>query len=193
MSSYFPRKTIAWHLEEPPFLRRLSLWIVPMALLTGVVVRSVRAGLLVNLDTSWAALGFYYGLTGTLYLSALTAHLANYTTRQWLWRVPVFAAVEAAAEAAMSAGFIALGREPMGTARATWSDWSSLAWGGFWYRLILAVVFGAVLAVIITVVQRALLRREVVEAMESEADAETGELRRKSIEMASPLGKVLKQ
>lgn len=193
MTSFFPRQSIQWHLEEPAAMRRFSLWVVPMAVLTGLVVRGVRAALLANLDTSWWALGFYYGLTSLLFFSALTAHLANYPLRQWLWRVPVFAAVESAAEAAASALLIWLGREPFGTAMATWGDWSTLAWGGLAYRLLAAVVFGGLMAAIVAAVRTTLLKADEVQAMEAEGDRETGQLRRESLEMAGPIERVIKR
>ena len=193
MTSFFPRTTIHWHLEEPAALRRFSLWIVPMAVLTGFVVRGVRAAMLANLDTSWTALGFYYGLTALLFFSALTAHVGNYPLRQWLWRVPVFASVEAATEAVASAGLIRLGREPFGTSMATWSDWSTLAWGGFAYRLLAAVVFAGLMAAIVMAVRATLLEADEVRAMEAEGDRETGQLRRESLEMAGPIERVIKR
>lgn len=193
MTRFFPRTTIQWHLEEPAALRRFSLWIVPMAVLTGLVVRGVRATLLANLDTSWTSLGLYYGLTALLFFAALTAHVGNYPLRQWWWRVPVFAAVESAAEAAASAGLIWLGREPFGTAMATWGDWSTLAWGGFAYRLLAAVLFGGIMAAIILAVRTTLLAAEERQAMDAEGDRETGQLRRESLEMAGPIERVIKR
>lgn len=193
MTSFFPRTTIQWHLEEPAALRRFSLWIVPMAVLTGLVVRGVRAAMLANLDTSWTSLGLYYGLTALLFFSALTAHVGNYPLRQWLWRVPVFAAVESAAEAAASAFLIWLGREPFGTTMATWGDWSTLAWGGLAYRLLAAAIFGGIMAAIIVAVRATLLKADEVQAMEAEGDRETGQLRRESLEMAGPIERVIKR
>jgi hypothetical protein len=192
MTSFFPRTTVQWHLEEPAALRRFSLWIVPMAVLTGLVVRGVRAALLANLDTSWASLGFYYGLTAMLFFSALTAHVGNYPLRQWLWRVPVFAAVESAAEAAASALLIWVGREPFGTTMATWGDWSTLAWGGLAYRLLAGVIFGGIMAAIVVAVRATVLKADEVQEMDAEGDRETGELRRESREMAGPIERVIK-
>lgn len=192
MTTFFPRHTVNWRLEEPPALRRLSLWVVPMALPLGVALRLLRAALLGSVEQSWGALGLYYGVTGVLYLSLLAAHLANYPVRHWLWRVPAFAAVEALAEAATSAALIALGREPLGTVRATWADWPTLAIGGFWYRAAAAAVFSLLLAAIVTAVRVTLLKREDAAAMDEEANRETGALRRASIEGAGPIERVLK-
>jgi hypothetical protein len=185
MTRFFPRTSINWQLEEPAAIRRFSLWIVPMALVTGIVIRGVRASMLTNLDQSLTSLGFYYGLTGLLYLSSLTAHVGNYPLRKWLWRVPAFALIEAAAESLASAALISAGREPMGTAMATWSDWSTLAFGGLWYRLIVAIGYGLLLAGIVLLVRTTFLEKEQVEVMEVEGDRETGELRRESIEQVS--------
>ena len=43
MSSFFPRNTVEWRLEEPAAFRRLSLSLVEMALLAGIVLRVLRA------------------------------------------------------------------------------------------------------------------------------------------------------
>lgn len=192
MTTFFPRHTVNWRLEEPPALRRLSLWFVPMGLLVGVTLRLLRAALLGSLGQSWGALGFYYGVTGLVFLAALAVHLANYPLRQWLWRVPAFVAVEALAEATTSAGLIAMGREPLGTMTATWADWPSLAIGGLWYRGAAAVLFSLVLAAVVAAVRLTVLRREEAAAMEDEANRETGAFRRVSIEGAGPIERVLK-
>jgi hypothetical protein len=53
MSSFFPRHSVEWRLEEPQAFRRLSLSLVEMALLAGVILLLLRA------------LNFGDGLTGT--------------------------------------------------------------------------------------------------------------------------------
>ena len=43
MTTFFPRQSVEWHLEEPAAFRRLSLSLVEMALATGIVLRLLRA------------------------------------------------------------------------------------------------------------------------------------------------------
>ena len=64
MPAFFPRQTIAWHLERPGALRALTLSVVESGLLTGVVVRLLRALLM---PRSLVA----YGLVSTVLLAAL--------------------------------------------------------------------------------------------------------------------------
>ncbi len=127
MPSFFPRHTIEWRMEEPPAFRRLSLSLVEMALLTGVVLRLLRALAFTHGGVSW----LFYGLVlivGTLVLLGMTtAHLANFPVRSWVWRAPAFAVVEVVGEMTTSLLLIALRREPEGTARATLHDWPSMS------------------------------------------------------------------
>ena len=127
MPSFFPRQTIEWRLEEPPAFRRLSLSLLELALLTGVVLRVMRALTFTLGRASW----LYYGLAfviGTLLLIGMTtAHLANFPVRAWVWRAPLFALVEVIGEMSTSVLLIALGHEPEGTVRAEFHDWPSMA------------------------------------------------------------------
>jgi hypothetical protein len=184
MAEFFPRKSIRWQLEEPGALRRFSLKLVPMALVTGIVLRLFRAALLGSLTPSWGALGAYYGVAGAVFVAAMTAHVGNFPLRQWLWRVPAFAVAEVAVESLVSLGLIALGREPFGTVRATMADWWDLTLSGFWYRMGLALVFGALLAGIVQGVRYVLLKREEREAMDVEGDRETGALLQADVDKA---------
>ena len=88
MPSFFPRQSIEWRVEEPPAFRKLSLSLIEMALLTGVVLRVLRALAFTYGRASW----LYYGLVlvvGTIVLVGMTtAHLANFPVRAWGWRAP---------------------------------------------------------------------------------------------------------
>ncbi len=184
MTGFFPRKTVNWHLEEPHAARWLSIWLVPMAVASGVLLRLVRAVLLGSLAPSWAAIGAYYAITGAIFFTAMTVHLGNYTVRQWLWRVPAFAAVESAAEAAVSLLLIAVWREPMGSTYAHYHDWWPLALSGLWYRELAAIVYAGLLAAVVQFVRYVMLPRDEREQMDAEGDRETAEVRRESVEQA---------
>jgi hypothetical protein len=127
MSTFFPRHTVEWRLEEPAAFRRLSLSLVEMALLTGVVLRLLRALTFTHGRASWLLYGGTFVLMAILLIGMATAHLANYPVRAWAWRAPLFALVETAGEMVTSLLLIAMHREPEGTARADFHDWPSMA------------------------------------------------------------------
>ena len=126
MPSFFPRDTVEWRLEEPPAFRRLSLSLIEMALLTGIVLRLLRALTFTHGRDSW----FFYGaafVVGTaILLGMTTAHLANWTIKSWLWRAPLFSLLETVGEMGTSLLLIAMNREPEGTARAEFHHWPSM-------------------------------------------------------------------
>ena len=161
MPSFFPRTTVEWRLEEPPAFRRLSLSLVEMAIVTGVVLRLLRALAFTHGRASW----LYYGLVfvaGTLLLVGMTtAHLANFPVRAWSWRAPAFAAVEVAGEMATSLILIALRREPEGTARADFHDWPSMAVRALLQSELTICLWALVLAGAIVMVRRSGMAQHV--------------------------------
>ena len=162
MSTFFPKHTHDWHFEEPTIIRRFSLSLVEMALLTGVVLRLYRALVASPESATWVwFLAFAGGLV--LLCAMVTLHLANYPLQRWLWRGPLFALVETAAESVTSLVLIGLGREPSGTARAEWSDWLPMTGGTLWSRMLIVCAWAALLAAAIWIVRRTILRDEVVE------------------------------
>jgi hypothetical protein len=161
--NYFPKHTVQWHFEEPTILRKFSLSLVEMAVLTGIVLRLYRALVSMHLSTSWLLWGGSIAF-GILVLCAMvTVHLANYPLQRWVWRAPLFAAVEAIAESATSALLIAFGREPTGSARAEWSDWLPMAWGTLGLRMLEVCGWALVLAAVVWIVRRTILREQKVE------------------------------
>ncbi|MEO8562021.1 MAG: hypothetical protein ABI601_08105 [bacterium] len=126
MSSFFPRHTVEWRLEEPPAFRRLSLSLAEMALLTGIVLRVLRALAFTHGRASWVFYGAAFLVGTAILLGMTTAHLANWTIRSWVWRAPLFSLLETVGEMGTSLLLIALGREPEGTARAEFHDWPSM-------------------------------------------------------------------
>jgi hypothetical protein len=57
MATFFPQHTVEWRLEEPRAFRRLSLSLIEMALLTGIVLRLLRALTFTHGRASW----LFYG------------------------------------------------------------------------------------------------------------------------------------
>ena len=127
MSSFFPRHSVEWRLEEPPAFRRLSLSLVEMALLAGIVLRLLRALTFMHGRASWLFYGAAFAIGLLILLGMTTAHLANWTLRSWLWRAPLFALVETTGEMATSLLLIAVRRESNGAVRAEFNDWPSMA------------------------------------------------------------------
>lgn len=161
MPKLFPQQTIQWHLEEPAAFRRLSLSLVEMALLTGVVLRLLRAFAFTH---GRASLLIFIGvviLWGAILVGMATAHLANFPIRRWAWRAPLFALVETAGEMATSLFLIWLGREPEGTARAHFHDWPSMAARALLQSELTLCLWMLLLAGIILLVRRSGMARGV--------------------------------
>jgi cytochrome bd-type quinol oxidase subunit 1 len=176
MNAYFPRHTAEWQLEEPAALRRLTLSLVEMALIAGVVIHLLRA--IAFTFGGVMVLGGVLSLAAVVLLGFLAAHLANYTIRTWVWRAPLFALIEAAAEITTGALLTAVGREPLGSGeRATFGDLSEIALSTIMWRLITVCVFAAILAGVVYAVRLFLIRRErtagAAEAVRAELDAPT--------------------
>lgn len=183
MADFFPRHSVEWRLEELPLLRRIALSLGAIAVLTGVLVRLYR--LLLLGSRAMPVWLFLIAAAGglVLLLGLTTAYLGNHPVHQWVWRAPLFALVEVAAEAAMSAVLIAVGVERIGTAHAHWSDWLSLALRALTVRLVLILSFTLVLAGVVQFMRRALLRHErrdstAIAIHEARREEETGGRRR---------------
>jgi hypothetical protein len=161
MTPYFPRTTVEFRIEEPPAFRKFTMSIAEMAIVTGVLFRLYRAlAMTVGPTQTW----WYFGLTfalGVLFvLGMATLHLGNYPLHRWLWRAPLFAAIEAAAEALTSLALIVAHREPMGSERAHVHDWLEIAASTFVWRIVGVCLFALLLAGVVQMVRYMLLRRE---------------------------------
>lgn len=171
---FFPKQTVQWHFEEPTILRRFSLNVWETAILTGVVLRLYRA-LVITTGSSaswlWAGGTLAFGIL--LLCAAATIHLANYPLQRWLWRAPLFAAIEAAAESATAALLIAFHREPLGSTRAEWTDWLPMAVSTFWTREVVICGWALFLAAAVWMVRRTVLRE--APKMEEEVAEEAAE------------------
>ncbi|HEY9449966.1 MAG TPA: hypothetical protein VIQ74_14570 [Gemmatimonadaceae bacterium] len=160
MIDFFPRQTIEWRVRDLSALRRLTVSLVGMAVITGVVAHLYRWLLLSHRPSGiWL---LFAGIAGgmTILLGFTTAHLGNHPVRQWVWRAPVFAAVESLSEAVVSAVLIAAGVERFGSELAQWNDWPSLALATFYRRTLVILVFTIILAAVVQWVRFTLLKRE---------------------------------
>lgn len=160
MPSFFPRHPIELHLEEPRAFRRFSFSLVEMALVTGILLRVFRSYALTHGSNSWLYLGGSIAFGLLLLLGMATAHLANFPVHRWVWRAPLFVAVEVAAEMAMSLLLIWTGHEPIGTVRAELSDWPAMAVGTLATRAVAVLVWAALLAMIVGVVRRTIVHED---------------------------------
>jgi hypothetical protein len=145
MPAFFPVKTSSFKLDEARAFRRLSYSVVEMAVVTAVVLRVYRA-LVLSLAGNVFFLGVSFAIGFVVLFGMVTLHLGNFTVRRWLWRAPLFALIEAAAESVTSLGLIAIHREPLGSARATFADWPGIVGAIFTWRLSAIVVFALILA-----------------------------------------------
>src|SRR5436305_9328289 len=154
MSNFFPRHSVEWRLEEPLAFRRLSLSLMEMALMTGIVLRVLRALTFTHGRASWWFYGAAFVVGTAILLGMTTAHLANWTIRSWLWRAPLFALLEAVGEMGTSLLLIAMRREPEGAVRAEFHDWPSMAFRALLQSELSICVWAAILAGVIVFVRR---------------------------------------
>jgi hypothetical protein len=153
MPTMFPRHTIEFHLEEPRAFRRFSRSLVEMAIVTGVLWRIIRVVILTHGSNNWIYFAAAFTVGVIFLVGMLTAHLANYPLHQYLWRAPLFTVVEVAAEMAASTLLIAVGHEANGTVRAHWDDWFGMAAHALLYRGLTFVLWGLILAGVVTLVR----------------------------------------
>jgi NhaP-type Na+/H+ or K+/H+ antiporter len=161
MAPLFPQVTGTFRLEEPPALRRFSMSLVGMAVVTGVALRLFWA--LVLTEGPNDSLVFAGGMFAVrlIVLFGMTAlHLGNFTIKHWVWRAPAFATLEGVAESLTALALITLHREPLGSARATLADWPSIAAGTLFWRVVAVIAFALVLAGVVQFVRRLLLSRD---------------------------------
>lgn len=161
MTEFFPRRSVAWRLEEPPALRRTSLSLPQMSLIAGIAMRLWRSFVLTHgAPDSWAWVGGTF-LAGVTFLFLIcTLHLGNYTLRNWAWRAPAFAVLESGAEIVTSLALTTLGLEPLGAEKAEFSDWLPTAMRILFWRLVGICLFALTLAVVVSIVRRVLLAKE---------------------------------
>lgn len=146
-------------IEEPMFLRRLSLSLPMMAIVTGAGLRTYRAFVL---QFGWSDRWLWIAGTfvaGAVFLFVMaTLHLGNYAQREWWWRAPLFAVIEAGTEIAVSLVLTLLGLEVVGSIAATVEDWQSTSVRILFFRFAGITLFSLVLALVSTLVRLMLLR-----------------------------------
>jgi hypothetical protein len=145
--------------EDLTDLRKISLSLAETAVLAGVALRLLRSLWLTHLGTGLGSLVGYYTIFTVVLLGVSAAHLANYTIRRWFWRAPLWAAVEAAAEAVTSLLLIWMHREPLGSGSADFHHWPSLAGETLVARVAAVGGFALLLAAVVQGVRSVLLRR----------------------------------
>lgn len=161
MRDFFPRVTSDWTLEEPAAMRRFTLSIVETAILTGVSLRALRALVLAaGIGDSWTRVVVAASIALIILFGVATLHLGNFPVQRWLWRAPAFAGLVVVAEMATSALLIAVGREYIGSSIATWSDWPIMLRSAMLTRIPALCAYAALLAGVVQIVRRLLLRRE---------------------------------
>lgn len=158
------RQTIALpQIDEPMFLKRLSLSLPMMAIFTGAALRTYRSFVLqFGWSESWLWIaGTFIGGAVFLFLM-VTLHLGYYAQRDWWWRAPLFALLEAGTEIAVSFTLTMLGLEVVGSIQATLEDWQSTSMRILFFRVAGITLFSVVLALVSTLVRLLLLRgREI--------------------------------
>lgn len=160
MPAMFPRHTVEFHLEEPKAFRRFSRSLVEMAIVTGVLARIYRVVILTHGSNNWLYLAAVTVIGVVFLIGMITAHLANYPLHQYLWRAPLFAGVEVLSEMATSALLLTLGREANGTVRAHWDDFVGMGVHALLYRGLTFVLWGLILAGVVTLVRETHMVKE---------------------------------
>src|SRR4051794_33755626 len=127
MPTFFPRQTLQIRIEEPKAFLKFSFSLIALAIVTGVLLRVYRLFTVTQGSDNWFYLGGAFAVGFAVLLGMLTAHLANYPLHQYVWRAPLFAVVEVAAEMVTSALLIAVGHERNGSVAAHWDDWGYMA------------------------------------------------------------------
>jgi hypothetical protein len=171
MASFFPQVTGSFAIDDPP-IRRFWLSSVAVGVLTGVVVRLYRAlTLTVGPDESMLYVGAAFVVGQMIVLGMATMHLGAFTLKRWISRAPLFAFSEAATELLVSFGLIGLGVERLGSVRATFANWPTIAMNTLLSRVVVVLLYAAILAGVVQLVRRWMLRREhrehTLEALES--------------------------
>src|SRR3954469_4470398 len=115
MSPFFPERGFTAERVDS-FIARIPRSLIPMALLTGIVVHLYRVFVLASPTITFGWISLFLAGAGeyVLLLSLSTVYLGNHPVRQWIWRVPLFLAVEWLVEAAAVAVLIRVRFERIG-------------------------------------------------------------------------------
>jgi hypothetical protein len=141
--------------EMDQAFRRISHSLPEMAVITGVLTRVLHMLFNAHGDQiDWHVLVGTFVVVPVTILALATLYLANYPVRQWVWRAPVFAVAETAAEGVTSLILIAVGRERWGTGRAEFGDWPAMTAVTLSWRLVTVCLFAFILGAIVQWVRR---------------------------------------
>jgi hypothetical protein len=148
-------------LEEPQLIRKVTLSLVLMAVLTGAGLRLYRTVVLqFGWSDSWLWIAGTF-IAGAVFLFLMaTLHIGNYPVRAWAWRAPLFALVEASTEVLVSLALTLLGIEQIGSMQATLEDWQSTSVRIVIFRVVGITVFTLLLALVSTVVRLIMIPKE---------------------------------
>jgi hypothetical protein len=141
---------------------RIPRSLVPMAIITGIAVHSYIWFVLARASVNFGWIGLLLAFAGrfVLLLALSTVYLANHPVRQWIWRAPLFAVLEAAVEALYVAVLIRIRVERIGTEHAQQRDWWGIVSDIWVYHIVAILSFSLVLAVVVQTVRYALLKHE---------------------------------
>ena len=133
-----------------------------MALLTGIVVHLYRVFILASptITFGWVTLFLAGAGEYVLLLSLTTVYLGNHPVRQWIWRVPLFTAVEWLVEAAAVAILIRIRFERIGSEQARVGDLGTIVMDRLIWHGAAIFAFSFVLALVVQTVRYALLKHE---------------------------------
>src|SRR5450432_1536705 len=143
-------------------LARIPRSLIPMALVTGIVVHSYYWFVLARASVNFGWIALFLAISGrfVLLLALSTVYLGNHPVRQWIWRAPAFAVLEAAVEAIYVAVLIKIRVERIGTEHARQGAWWGIVWDISVLHISAILVFSLILAVVVQTVRYALLKHE---------------------------------
>lgn len=156
----FPRHRVELS-DEASLPQRFAHSLAGMAVITAVLVQAFH-GVVVKLGAARSTPLFIFGIIGqlALLLGFATLHLGSHPVHQWKWRAPIFAMVESVTAMVMVGLLIAFRAESIGTQRAHWHDWLTLAQSVFFWHMFILLAFALVLGLTVQWVRFAMLRHE---------------------------------
>lgn len=154
------RLTGAIRVREPAAFKRLAASLAEIALLTGIIARLYRMMVLARATTP-AQVAIALALGAAFLLLMTTLHLSRFSIRDWLWRAPLFAAIEGGAEMLTSLALIWAQREPLGSGgAANFHDWPGMSLSTIAWRVAVISIFSLLLALVVKWVRYVILRNE---------------------------------
>lgn len=151
----------AWTPPEPTAFHKVAQSLVEVSLITGVLLRLFRAVILTHgAPDNILYLGGAFAIGAIFLVGMMTLHLSRVQLNQWVWRAPVFALLESAAESLTSLALIWGSREPLGSARAEMANWPGMAASVFLSRFVVLCIFALLLGLVVQRLRQSELLRE---------------------------------